>query len=389
MKNERVSKDLFFDCFGEEQTETILSHGRLEILGNHTDHNHGLSLVGAASIGITATFAKRSDGWIRFKSNGYRMMEIDLSDLAPRKTEEGTSSGIIRGVCRRMKDLGYEIGTGFSAAADSDIFPGAGVSSSACFESLVVGIISHLYNADKVTPLEMAKIGQYAENVYFGKPCGILDQIGTSFGGLCYVDFKDPENPVVESLPFPFQLDVVLINTGGSHANLTDYYASIPADMKEVAKGVFGVNYLREVDPKTFLSRISQPTVGVSERAKLRAQHFFDENLRVLTARKAILTGDLITFLDCVTKSQLSSKVFLANTMVPDQYKGSPQEGVDLAAQHIEGGAVRIMGGGFAGSCIAFVPKNATDRFIAAMSKIYGDGNVLRMEMPEGGPRVI
>lgn len=388
MKNERISKDLFFDCFGDQETKTILSHGRLEILGNHTDHNHGLSLVGAASIGITATFAKREDNWIRLKSAGYPMIEIDLNDLELRKKELGTSSGLVRGICRRMKELGYSVGTGFSAAADSDIFPGAGVSSSACFESLIVGIISYLYNDNKVSSLEMAKIGQYAENVYFGKPCGILDQIGTSFGGLCYVDFKDPNNPIVEPLHFPFNLDVVLINTGGSHANLTNYYASIPADMKEVAKGVFGCEYLREVDPKDFMSKMSRPTIGVSERAKLRAQHFFDENLRVLSARKAICLDDPLTFLDCVAKSQLSSKVFLANTMVPGQYQGSPQECVDLASQHVEGGAVRIMGGGFAGSCIAFIPKNATERFIEAMSKIYGSSNVLRMEMPEGGPRV-
>ncbi|MCR5491135.1 MAG: galactokinase [Bacilli bacterium] len=389
MKNERVSKELFFDNFGDAATETMFSHGRLEILGNHTDHNHGLSLVAAASIGITATFAKRDDGFIRFKSDGYPMIDLDLSDLEIREQEKGTSAGIVRGVCRRMKELGYNIGKGFSAAAASDIFPGAGVSSSACFESLIVGILSHLYNEDKVSPLEMAKIGQYAENVYFGKPCGILDQIGTSFGGLCYVDFKDPNNPVVEPLPFPFHFDVVLINTGGSHANLTPYYASIPQDMKEVAQAVFGKEYLREVNPSDFMAGIARPTVGVSERAKLRAQHFFDENLRVLSARKAIFDNDPLSFLDAVIKSQFSSKVFLANTMVPDQYAGSPQECVDLASPYAEGGAVRIMGGGFAGSCIAFIPRNATARFITKMEKVYGRGNVLKMEMPEGGPRVI
>ena len=204
----------------------------------------------------------------------------------------------------------------------------AGVSSSACYESLIVSIFSHLYNQDKVTPLEEAKIGQFAEREYFGKPCGLLDQVGTSFGGIDYLDFKSTANPIVENLKWDLPLQIVLVNTGGSHANLTPLYASIPSDMFLVAKRIFGKDYLREVDPADFERWITSPNESVPVLARLRAQHFFDENRRVLDARKALLEHDVDTFLNCIRFSSFSSKTMLQNTIANGDYEHSPQKDI-------------------------------------------------------------
>src|SRR5574344_641689 len=379
------TRDLFTKTFGDLKSETVYSHGRLEIIGNHTDHNHGLCLVAGASMGIEAAVAPNDFGLIKIISEGYPSFSFKIDELEKNPKETGTSLAITRGIAFKLKEAGYRIG-GFYAALTSDIFPGAGVSSSACYESLIVSIFSHLYNSDKVTPLEEAKIGQFAEREYFGKPCGLLDQVGTSFGGIDYLDFKSTENPIVENLKWDLPLEIVLVNTGGSHANLTPLYASIPSDMFLVAKRIFGKEYLREVDPADFERWITSPNESVPVLARLRAQHFFDENRRVLDARKALLEHDVDTFLNCIRFSSFSSKTMLQNTIANGDYEHSPQKALDLAERFLNGGAARIMGGGFAGSIICFLYPDKVNDFVFNMGQIYGKKNVVKVAVVAGGP---
>lgn len=382
------AEELFVSNFFLSPEHIVFSHGRLEILGNHTDHNHGLCLVGGVDMGITGAFSKTDDGSIEVISQGYKKIKFDINDLIPNKDEYGTSKALVKGVLSKCKELGFNIG-GFKGAFVSDIFPGAGVSSSACYESLIVKIVSMLYNEDRITPLQMAKIGKYAENVYFGKPCGLLDQIGTSFGGMIYVDFESLENPVTEVVPFNMPLKVVLINTGGSHANLTPLYASIGEDMKLVAQNVFDVPYLRMVSKQVFFDKITKPNRGVSELAKMRATHYFEENERVIKAKEALKINDVNCFLDAVNSSGCSSSTMLQNTMVPGQYKGSPQEALDILRPYLGNGAERIMGGGFAGSIIAFTFPSELNTYMAEAIGHYGAKNVKNVNIVEGGPKII
>jgi len=379
------TKQLFEKAFGSLPSERVYSHGRLEIVGNHTDHNHGLCLVAGASMGIEAEVAKTDSGIVRIVSEGYPSFSFSSSDLAKRPEEAGTSLAITRGILFGLKEKGFGVG-GFSAALTNDIFPGAGVSSSACYESLIVSILSHLYNGGLVSPIDMAKIGQFAEREYFGKPCGLLDQVGTSFGGIDFLDFKSTEEPIVEPMKWDLPLKIVLVNTGGSHANLTPLYASIPSDMFAVAQKIFGKSNLREVPAPVFFKAIAHPLDGVSELAKLRAQHFFDENQRVLTARKAVLEHDVGAFLEAISLSSLSSTSFLQNTIANGDYEHSPQKALDLAKNHLSGGACRIMGGGFAGSIICFLPPEKAEAFKKAMGEYYGSRNVVSVSIVDGGP---
>jgi len=379
------TRELFTKTFGAGLSEKVYSHGRLEIIGNHTDHNHGLCLVAGASMGIEAEVAKNDYGVIKIISEGYPSFSFKIDELEKNPKEAGTSLAITRGIAFKLKEAGYQIG-GFYAALTSDIFPGAGVSSSACYESLIVSIFSHLYNQDKVTPLEEAKIGQFAEREYFGKPCGLLDQVGTSFGGIDYLDFESTANPIVENLKWDLPLQIVLVNTGGSHANLTPLYASIPSDMFLVAKRIFGKDYLREVDPADFERWITSPNESVPVLARLRAQHFFDENRRVLDARKALLEHDVDTFLNCIRFSSFSSKTMLQNTIANGDYEHSPQKALDIAERFLGGGAARIMGGGFAGSIICFLYPDKVNDFIFNMGQVYGANNVVKVSVIAGGP---
>lgn len=374
--------------FPAEETQTIYSHGRLELLGNHTDHNRGLCLVGGVDLGITAVVSPRPDGVVCIASKGFKPFTFSVANLEASFRDLGSTRGITRGVMAGLKKIGFKLG-GFNAACVSDIPAGAGVSSSACYESLVAHIVDVLYNGGICSPLAMAKVGQFAENVYFGKACGLLDQIGTSFGGACYLDFGDPEHVLVEEVGFPFPLDITLVNTPSSHSGLNDLYGSIPADMKSVARVLFDKEVLREVSHEEFQKAISQPVYGVTERAKLRAQHFFDENERVRQAKRALETHDAGLFLQCVRESQLSSASLLGNTMVPGTYESSPQQAIDRANLHIGKGACRIMGGGFAGSILCFTTHDETPAFREAMKGDYGEANVYAVSILEGGPRLV
>ena len=379
---------LFYKEFGDIQRKHYFSHGRIEIIGNHTDHNNGLCLVGGSTLGITATVSKNDLGTVRIASTGYRPYEFSINSLEADPAEKGTSLALTKGVLFALKKLGYKIG-GFFAALDSDIPAGSGVSSSACYEALIGEIINDLYNDGKIDPHDLAFASQYAEVLFFGKPCGMLDQVGCCYGGVNYLDFKDAQNPIIEPLEFNLPLIPVLVLTKSSHEGLDSLYASIPSDMKSVACNVFGKKVLREVDPRDFYKYISQPTAGVSEIAKLRATHYIEENKRVLDARRAVLEHDIATFLRCVKLSGESSKAMLQNTMVPGKYKNSPQEAVDVAQRFIGDGACRIMGGGFAGSILCFLLPKDKDNFLVAMKHIYGDKNVLEESFTPGGARMI
>lgn len=379
---------IFYKEYGDLKRRHYFAHGRIEILGNHTDHNHGLALVGGSSLGITCACCPNDLGLVRLASFGFRPFEIHLDALEAKEEEKGSPLSLTKGVLFALKKLGYNIG-GFFATCYSDIPSGSGVSSSACFESLIAEIVNDLYNGGNIPQKEMAFACQYAEVVYFGKPCGLLDQIGSVYGGVNYVDFKNVDDPIVEPLPFPFPLKPVLILTPSSHDGLTPLYASISEDMKSVAKNVFGKECLREVDPQEFQQRLAAPTVGVSERAKLRATHFFDENRRVLDARRALLEQDEATFLRSVELSGESSRALLANTMVPGKYKDSPQEAVDIARRFLPDGKCRIMGGGFAGSILAFPLPKEMDGFLSSMRTIYGENNVIEDCFLEGGAKRI
>lgn len=374
------------NCF-EDPERAYFAHGRLEIVGNHTDHNHGVCLVSGVDMGTTAAVRKRDDGVVNIVSKGYAPAEFNINDGLGVTEEDGHSPlSLTKGVMARMQELGFKVG-GFDAYMESDIFPGAGVSSSACFESLIAKIVDDLYNDGNMDPIVMAKISQYSENVYFKKPSGLLDQIGACFGGLVYVDFNDPSNPEVEPLPWSFPLHAVLLNSGGSHASLTGLYAAIPSDMKSVA-AYFGKEYLRDVDPKEFFAQVGQMS-GVSELAKLRATHYFGENERVVQAKNALKNGQLDSFLDALRESGRSSSTLLQNTMVPGRYYGSPQEAIDRLKPFVGQGAIRVMGGGFAGSIIAFLFPRDVKPFIEAAKGYYGAAAIRDVNMEEGGPRRI
>ncbi len=372
--------------FGSLEGRSYFSHGRLEILGNHTDHNGGLCLVAGLDRGITAIAGRNYEGKVFVSSEGFAPFSLDIKDLEKREEEKGKTIALVRGVLAGLRKLGYDLG-GFSLVADSDIPGGSGLSSSACFEALIGEIASDLFNDGKITNQDLMFISQYAETVYFGKPCGLLDQVGCIEGGVSYVDFFDETSPAIEQLPFELPLKLVVVVTPSSHAGLDSLYAKIPTGMKRVAQNGFGINRLRDIDVETFSSLIGLPMAGVTETEKLYAQHFIEENRRVLDGRQAILDRNVQTLLHNVAMSQYSSKTYLQNTFVPGQYRNSPQEAVDTLTPFIGEGAIRITGGGFAGSVLCFVLPSDYEAFLAKAKGLYGEGAVIPVSFVEGGPK--
>ena len=375
-----------YKCTFHEEADYVFScGGRFEILGNHTDHNHGLCLASACNLQIIAPATKNDSKIVRFQSLGFELDEVDLSDLDPRPVEYGTSKGLIRGVAAYLKEHGYKVG-GYNAYSESSIFKGAGVSSSAAFELLVGHIFNVLFNNGKISKLELCKAGKYAENLYFNKKSGLLDQIGVGYGGVVSIDFKDVENPVVKQIKFPFSdIHFVLVNTGGDHSALGDLYSSIPSDMLEAARKC-GHNYLVEGS----LEELIENKDKMEESEFNRAKHFYNENVRVINAINAIENNDEEKFLDAINESRESSTKLLKNMMLEDQYKGSPLEACDLVMKATGNkGAVKINGGGFAGSVIAFIPSKYLDKVIKELSDKYGSQNVKEIFIREEGPNTI
>ena len=363
--------------------------GRTEIGGNHTDHQHGRVLAGSVNIDMIAAAAPNDKNQLRVQSEGYDLCVIDLNDLEARKEEENTTASLLRGECAAFTQRGAKL-AGLDIYISSNVPKGSGVSSSAAFEVLIGVILNDCFMTEKVSPIAIAQIGQWAENVYFGKPCGLMDQMASSVGNIITIDFASPAKPVVEPVAVDFSkagLALCILDSGADHADLTDEYAAIPAECRAVA-AVCGGEVLRDVPFETFLAKLPECRRQCGDRAVLRAFHVYADNDRVAKQVAALHDGDFGTFLSLVNESGCSSWEYLQN-VIPAGYKEQQEVGVTIAAaKHLLGdkGAVRVHGGGFAGTVQAFVPVEMLDEFKAGMEAILGEGrcHVLSIR-PEGG----
>lgn len=363
--------------------------GRTEIGGNHTDHQHGCVLAAAVNLDVISVTAFHDEGVIRLKSEGYPQDIVRLSDLSVQPEEKGRSSSIIRGIASHFADMGVEIG-GFDAYTTSDVLSGSGLSSSAAFENLIGTVIDKHYNNGAAGAVEIAKIGQYAENEYFGKGSGLMDQMVSSVGGFVFIDFHDTENPIIERHSFNFERAgycICITDTKGSHADLTDDYVSIPAEMKHVAQQ-FGKEVLRDVDESEFYKSIPELRAKCTDREILRAAHFFGENERAKLEAEALEQGDTDRFFALVRSSADSSANLLQNLY---SCKKPSEQGISLAIMMSkkilgDGAAVRVHGGGFAGTIQAFVPIDKSEEYSRSMNELFGEGScyILRIR-PVGG----
>ncbi len=371
--------DAYVELFGDSDNLALFSApGRTEVGGNHTDHNHGKVLAASVNLDTVAAAAKRDDTVACEKSLGHGMIEIDISDLEPHENEFGKSSGLIRGMCAGFKKFGYEIG-GFNAASASCVLAGSGLSSSAAYEVLIGTILNHLYNDGKVNAVDIAKIAQYAENVYFGKPCGLMDQMASSVGSFITIDFKDPSEPVIDKVEFDFAAcnhALCIVDTGGSHADLTDDYAAVRGEMESVA-GVFGKAVLRDVDEADFMADIALIREKCGDRAVLRAMHFYAENKRAAAEVEALANNDFDAFKALVIESGRSSYMYNQNAFTT---KAPQEQGLSVALALCEKmlkgkGAWRVHGGGFAGTIQAFVPMEMLEDFRTMIEAVYSKGS--------------
>ena len=362
----------FEKCFGLEPSYFVQSSGRFEIIGNHTDHNGGLCVAASCDLEIYGFLAPSNDGIVRLYSKGYQEVEFPVSDISLKKDEVGTSTGLVKGVAAYLIEHGYKVG-GFYLVSESTVFRGAGVSSSAAFESLVGQVFNTLYNDGKISKIELAKAGQYSENYYFDKKSGLLDQSAVCFGNISFMNFSSLAVPEIRTIGFPFDdMQFVIVNTGGSHAALSDLYSSIPTDMKSVAAKL-GKKVLSE----TSMEEVEKIKDKLTEMEYLRAKHFFGENERVLTLVKALENKDKKSFLKAIKESFESSRDNLKNLMVENCYVGSPLQACDYAYEFMgDSGACKINGGGFAGSIIACLPKSQVKAFMKHMSLKYGSENI-------------
>lgn len=370
--------DKFIELYGDENVSIYSAAGRSEISGNHTDHQHGCVLAGSINLDAIGVVA-RQDDVINVVSDSFNIKPIYLNDLDKKDEEEGTSEGLIRGVVSKLKELGYNIG-GFKAFITSDVLVGAGLSSSAAFETIIGTIIDGLYNDMSIDMVTIAKVGQYAENVYFGKPCGLMDQCACAVGGLISIDFKDTEHPVVHHVDVDFSKydhSLCIVDTKGSHADLTDAYGAIPTEMKDVAH-YFGKEFLREVDEKEFFDHLADVRASVkNDREILRAIHFFKENARVPQIVEALNNDDFDLFKKLIKESGNSSYKFLQNVYADFDYKHQAVS-AGLALSEIvlgDHGVARVHGGGFAGTIQAFVENDFVVEYKSQIEKLFGEGS--------------
>lgn len=366
--------------------------GRTEICGNHTDHNHGKVLAASVNLDAIAAAAPSADHVIRVKSAGFDIDIVDIDDLNVHQDEMGHSAALIRGICARFVQLGYKIG-GFDATTASRVLSGSGLSSSAAFEVLICTILNHMYNGGTIDSVEIAKISQYAENVYFFKPCGLLDQMACSVGGFVEIDFADPEKPVIEQINFDFAAcnhALCIVDTGGSHSNLTEDYAAVRSEMEGVA-GTFGRKVLREVPEEQFIAAIPRLREQLGERAVLRAMHFYGENERVDSDAAALKSGDFEQFKRNVIESGYSSYMYNQNVYTPKAPTEQPVSlGLALSEKLLRGrGAWRVHGGGFAGTIQAFVPLELLDTYTEQMKQVFGEKACYVLNIrPVGGAKI-
>ncbi|MCH5186313.1 MAG: galactokinase [Oscillospiraceae bacterium] len=382
--------DGFIETFGEGDDIRLFSApGRTEIGGNHTDHQHGCVLAASVNLDVIAAVSRNDSGKIRIKSEGYDMDVIDLSDLSVKKERFNCASELIRGIAAKFTEMGYEI-TGFDAYTTSNVLKGSGLSSSAAFEVIVGTIINTLFASSEISAVEIAQIGQYAENEYFGKPCGLMDQTASSVGGIVAIDFNDTKNPKVEKIDYDFvktEYALCIIDSGADHAELTDEYASIPAEMKKAA-GVFGCDYLREIDKREFLKKASEVRKTAGDRAFLRAMHFFADNENAQKEVEMLKNDNFDGFLDTVKKSGYSSYMYLQNIYAPRFPDNQAVAAALCIAEDVLNGrgAYRVHGGGFAGTIQAFVPMDMIDEFVSGVENVVGRGNCHILSIrPVGG----
>lgn len=377
--------------FGREPELFVSAPGRTEVVGNHTDHQNGRVLAASVNLDTVAAVAPRSDTIVKLYSAGYdKPFEVDIADDAVREDEKETTFALIRGVASRLRQLGYKVG-GFDASATSTVFKGSGLSSSAAFEVMLVAAFDALYNGWVVDPKENARISQYAENVYFGKPSGLLDQSASAVGGLVTMDFAvSPAG--VESIAYDFGKKgyaVCVVSAGGDHGNLTADYAAIPAEMKAVAKAL-GRELLCDVTPEALMAALPKLKNTVPDRAILRAFHYVDETRRVVAAVDALRADDLKGFFDTVIGSGESSWKLLQNLYVPGSDNQEMPLALEMSRRMLAGrGAWRIHGGGFAGTILAFVPFDLLDTYRAAMDGVFGQNATTVLAIrPEGVVRI-
>ena len=373
LKHYKAEPELFLSC-----------GGRFEVLGNHTDHNHGLCLAATCSLSIYAAIKRRNDLLVHLYSEGFTESTIDLSKLDKQEDEKGTPSALVRGVAAYLaKENKYG---GFDIYVKSEIPGGAGVSSSAAFELLFAQTFNKLFNNEQIPLMTLAKAGQYAEREYYGKMCGLLDQIGVAYGGLVFIDFKDIINPIVTTIkPNMDGYTFIVVNSGGSHAGLDHLYKAIPDDMFKVAH-YFNKEYLRDINEEEFNKNKRDVIEKCGQSAVDRAEHFFGENRRVKEASVALKNNDLETLIKLINESRESSTNLLRNMYV-DKIEGSPLEACELimkSSDHKAG--VKINGGGFAGSVIALIPNNKLEQVIATVKEKYGEHNVHIVSIREQVP---
>ena len=385
----------FTELFGEREDVALFSvPGRSEISGNHTDHNHGCVLAGAIDRDIIAVAAKTDDGEIRLISEGYPEDRIKLSETSdPASQPDFTSGALIAGMVDGFRKKGLPVG-GFVAYTTTEVLKGSGISSSAAFEVMVGNILNHLYGEGRCENAEIAKIAQYSENVWFGKPSGLMDQTACAVGGFVFIDFKDPKSPVIEPIPFSLSdagYDLMIVNTGGNHADLNADYASIPAEMKAVA-AYFGQETLRGITESELIENAPLLRRTVGDRALLRSLHFVRENQRVTAQAAALKKGDLSAFLDSVNASGRSSFMYLQNVYTN---LNVAEQGLSLALAVTDGllsgkgCAFRVHGGGFAGTIQAFVKRELSEGYTEVLDSVFGAGSVMRLSIrPRGAVKI-
>lgn len=381
------------DRFGTENVEIYSAPGRSEVGGNHTDHQYGKVLATSINLDAIAVASRTEDGRIIVASDGYDLMEVDLDDLLAREEEKETSMALIRGVAARLRQRGHRIG-GFRAYITSDVLIGAGMSSSAAYETLIGTILSGLYNQMDIDPVFLAQAGQYAENEYFGKPCGLMDQMASSVGGMIYIDFENPEKPEVKQVKVDFESfghSLCIVDTKGSHVDLTEDYAMIPSEMKQVAR-YFEEDVLRKVNKTDFYLNIPAIREILGDRAVLRAMHLFEENKRVGQEMEALENRRFELFKKLVKDSGDSSFKYLQN-VYSNHEVNNQSVSIGLAVSDVilgDKGVSRVHGGGFAGTIQAFVPNEIVPLYQKTMDSVFGEGacHILKVRK-YGGMKVL
>ncbi len=375
--------DQFVDLYGADRDAELFSvAGRSELSGNHTDHNHGCVIAASIDLDIIAVASPNADNVIRIKSEGFPQDTVNLTEFTePRDCPLGHSDELIAGMAAAFRKNGYHVG-GFDAYTTSNVLKGSGVSSSAAFEDMIGNLLNHFYNAGQIDNVEIAKSAQFAENRFFGKPCGLMDQVACAVGGIVAIDFHSPSAPIIEKIDFDISAAgyrLCIVNTGGNHADLTDDYASVPAEMRSIA-AYFGQSVLRDVKEEDVVASIPLLREKIGDRAILRALHFYTENKRVAKQKAALETGDLDSFFEEVIASGRSSFCYLQNVYTT---KNVTEQGLSLALclterlLHDKQAAWRVHGGGFAGTIQAFVPTETVEEYRRAMDAAFGDGSCM------------